>query len=75
LRWKVCDFEESLSNPVSKETNKPKTKRGQAPSVILTTWEAETGRIVVRRQLEQIVLKTPISKVTKQNGLEMWLKW
>jgi hypothetical protein len=39
--------------------------------VILATWEAEIGRIMVGSQLGQIVCKT---KITRQNGLKVWLK-
>jgi hypothetical protein len=33
--------------------------------VILATWEAEIGRIVVQGQSGQIVCKDPISKITR----------
>jgi hypothetical protein len=42
--------------------------------VVLATWEAEIGMIVVRGQPRQINQETPISKITEQNGLEVWLK-
>jgi hypothetical protein len=38
--------------------------------VILATWEAEMGRIVVRGQSGKIVLVIP-----EQDGWEIWLKW
>jgi hypothetical protein len=34
-------------------------------SIILITWEAEIKRIVVWGQLRQIVLETPISKISR----------
>jgi hypothetical protein len=34
--------------------------------VILATWEAETGRIEVRKQSRQIVCKTPPPKITRE---------
>jgi hypothetical protein len=33
--------------------------------VILATWKAEIERIMVQGQLEQRVLETPISKITR----------
>jgi hypothetical protein len=33
--------------------------------IILATWEADIGRIEVQDQPRQIVLKTPISKITR----------
>jgi hypothetical protein len=43
--------------------------------VILTTWEAEIGRIVFRGQPIQVILNTPSPKQPEQNGVEVWLKW
>jgi hypothetical protein len=44
--------------------------------VILVTWEAKIGRIVVQGQPRQIVHETLISKITREkNGLEEGLKW
>jgi hypothetical protein len=42
--------------------------------VILATWEAKIGKIVVLGQFRQIVHKTTIYKITMANGLEVWLK-
>jgi hypothetical protein len=42
--------------------------------VILATWEAEIGKIVVRGQPRQIIHKTPFLKQPEQNGVEVWLK-
>jgi hypothetical protein len=42
--------------------------------VILTTWEAEIGRIKVRGQSREIVCGAPSPKQPEQNGLELWLK-
>jgi hypothetical protein len=42
--------------------------------IILATWEDEIWRIMVRGQPRQKVLKNPISKITTENGLEVWLK-
>jgi hypothetical protein len=36
-----------------------------AHAVILATWEAEIGRIMVQGQSWQIVLQTPISKIMR----------
>jgi hypothetical protein len=53
------------------ETRKFKIKEPKTPGcqrlipVILATWEAETGRIMVGGQLRQIVLKTLICKITR----------
>jgi hypothetical protein len=33
--------------------------------IILATWETKIGKIAVQGQLRQIVLKTPISKITR----------
>jgi hypothetical protein len=41
---------------------------------ILAIWETEIGRITVGGQPRQIVRDTPISKITTQNGLQVWLK-
>jgi hypothetical protein len=40
--------------------------------VILGTWEAGIGRIVFQGQPGQIVLETPISKITRANGLRYY---
>jgi hypothetical protein len=45
------------------------------PPVILATWEAEIGKTMVQGQSRQIVCETPISKITRKNELEVWLKW
>jgi hypothetical protein len=42
----------------------------------LATWEAEIRKIKVQSQPRQTVHETPpISKITRENGLELWLKW
>jgi hypothetical protein len=33
---------------------------------------AEVGRTEIRGKVEQIVLETPISKITRANGLQVW---
>jgi hypothetical protein len=45
--------------------------------VMLATWEAEIRKIKVRGQPGQIVLETPISKITraKMDWRYSWLKW
>jgi hypothetical protein len=47
--------------------------------VILATWEAEIRRIVVQGQSDQIVCKTPISKIPEKilnyTLLNRWLVW
>jgi hypothetical protein len=54
-------------------------KTGQAPevqvAVILATWKAEIGRIMVWGQPVQILFKTPLSKNNQvKMDLEVWLK-
>jgi hypothetical protein len=41
--------------------------------IILVTWEADIRRIVVCGQLEQIVHKTPISKITRAKGTVVYV--
>jgi hypothetical protein len=41
---------------------------------ILATWEFEMGRIMVKGQSWQIIHETHISKITRANGLKVWLK-
>jgi hypothetical protein len=38
------------------------------------TWEAENGRIAVSSQPRQMSLEDPISKITRSNGLVVYLK-
>jgi hypothetical protein len=38
------------------------------------TWEAEIRRIKVRGKPRQILYKSPSPKITRKNGLEVWLK-
>jgi hypothetical protein len=50
--------------PPKNKTNKKEKQAGHwsLTSIILTTWEAEIGRIVVQGQSRQIVLKMPSPK-------------
>jgi hypothetical protein len=41
----------------------------------LAAWETEIVRIVVQGKPGQTILETPISKITRANGLEVWLTW
>jgi hypothetical protein len=38
--------------------------------VILATWKAEIGRITVQNQPREIVLETPVSKITRAKWTE-----
>jgi hypothetical protein len=42
---------------------------------MLTTWEAEIGRIMIQGQPGQIVHESSSPKYPEQNGLEVWLNW
>jgi hypothetical protein len=42
--------------------------------IILVTWEAEIGRILVEGWSVQIVQETTSPKYPEQNRLEVWLK-
>jgi hypothetical protein len=55
--------QKSQSNFSGKQRKMQNLKRTML--VILATWEAEIRRIVVQGQLGQIVLETPISKITR----------
>jgi hypothetical protein len=66
LRQEYRGFKASLSytaRPCVKRPYEEARNRWLTP-VILTTWEAEIGRIILRGQSWQIVIKTPISKIT-----------
>jgi hypothetical protein len=46
----------------------------QAHTCNISYLEAKIGRIAIQGQSRQIVLKTPFPKITRKNGLEVWLK-
>jgi hypothetical protein len=66
----------SISQCQSKLKKKKNSARSQWLMLTnLAAWETEIVRIVVQGKPGQTILETPISKITRANGLEVWLTW